>query len=121
MPRGVQIVGLVAPDQALTGPYLQAHQHFTLTELHAAIAFHVDTIRFQVSQFGLDPGSPLYSSPYARDIVDAVHMVRRLGLSVIVSVQRNRQQARTIAARCRTQALFASGTSWPWLSAATGA
>jgi hypothetical protein len=87
VPRGVQIVGLVAPDRALTGPYLRAHQHFSLTELRAAITFHVDTIRFQVSQFGLDPGTALYSPAYVRDVLDAVHMARRLGLSVIVSVQ----------------------------------
>lgn len=87
VPRGVQIVGLVAPDHALTGPYAQAHRHFGMAELRAAVAYHVDTIRFQVSQYGLDPNDTLYSPAYLREVVGAVRMARRLGLAVIVSVQ----------------------------------
>jgi hypothetical protein len=92
--RGVQIVGLVAPEQALTGPYVQAHRHFSLAELRRAIAYHVDTIRFQVSQYGLDPQDPLYSLAYVREVVDALRMARRLGLAVIVSVQAERPAGR---------------------------
>jgi hypothetical protein len=90
VPRGVQIVGLVAPDQALAGPYIQAHQHFGPAELRTAIGYHADTIRFQVSQFGLDPQDRLYSPSYVREVVDAVHTARSLGLAVIVSVQAER-------------------------------
>lgn len=87
VPRGVQIVGLVAPDRSLTGPYIQARKHFGLAELRAAVRYHVNTIRFQVSQFGLDPGSQLYSSAYLREVVSAVRLARSIGLSVILSVQ----------------------------------
>ena len=58
VPRGVQIVGLVAPDGALSGKYVAAHQQFGYAELQAAVAAHADLVRFQVSQFGLDPAGP---------------------------------------------------------------
>ncbi|HWF50643.1 MAG TPA: hypothetical protein VG294_08385, partial [Solirubrobacteraceae bacterium] len=46
--RGVQIVGLVAPDGALSGKYVPAHAHFGAAELQAALADHTDVVRFQV-------------------------------------------------------------------------
>jgi hypothetical protein len=46
-----------------------------------------DTIRLQVSQFGLDPDSTVYSPAYVQEIRDAVEAARGLGLAVIVSVQ----------------------------------
>ncbi|HWE12646.1 MAG TPA: hypothetical protein VG365_03995, partial [Solirubrobacteraceae bacterium] len=48
VPRGVQIVGLVAPDGALSGKYVPAHAHFGAAELQAALADHTDVVRFQV-------------------------------------------------------------------------
>ena len=48
-PRGVQIVGLVAPDGALSGKYVAAHRQFGAAELQAAVADHADLVRFQVS------------------------------------------------------------------------
>ena len=57
LPRGVQIVGLVAPDKALSGKYVAAHQNFSAHEFSQAVADGADTVRFQVSQFGLDPDS----------------------------------------------------------------
>ncbi|HEY5428502.1 MAG TPA: cellulase family glycosylhydrolase [Solirubrobacteraceae bacterium] len=87
IPRGVQIVGLVAPDGALSGKYVAAHQQFGLAELQAAAADHADVVRFQVSEFGLDPQGPLYSPGYAQEVQSAVQMARGLGLAVIVSLQ----------------------------------
>ena len=86
-PRGVQIVGLVAPAGALSGKYVAANQHFGLPELQAAIADHADVVRFQVSEFGLDPQGALYSSAYAQEVQSAVQTARSLGLAVIVSLQ----------------------------------
>jgi hypothetical protein len=114
VPRGVQVVGLVAPDQALSGPYVQAHLHFSLTELRRAIAYHVNTIRFQVSQFGLDPTNTLYSPAYVREVVDAVRMARRLGLAVIVSVQ-----AESPAGQAKRCPLPDAGTLRVWERMAT--
>ncbi|MGZ4297364.1 MAG: glycoside hydrolase family 5 protein [Solirubrobacteraceae bacterium] len=86
-PRGVQIVGIVAPDGALSGKYVAAHQQFGYAELQAALAAHADLVRFQVSQFGLDPQGPLYSPAYADEVANAVQAARGLGLAVIVSLQ----------------------------------
>ncbi|HEY1566088.1 MAG TPA: cellulase family glycosylhydrolase [Solirubrobacteraceae bacterium] len=87
VPRGVQIVGLVAPDGALSGKYVAAHQQFGFAELQAAVAAHADLVRFQVSQFGLDPQGPLYSAAYVDEVANAVQTARGLGLSVILSLQ----------------------------------
>jgi len=87
VPRGVQIVGLVAPPSALAGKYIAAGQHFGPAELQAAVAEHADTIRFQVSQFGIDPQGPLYSPAYVQSVRSAVEQARGLGLNVIVSLQ----------------------------------
>lgn len=87
LPRGVQIVGLVAPDNLLKGQYKLAHEHFGQAELQAAIAKHADMVRIQVSQFGLDPKSPDFSSAYVSEVWRGVELARGLGLEVIVSVQ----------------------------------
>ncbi len=87
MPRGVQIVGLVAPDGSFSGKYTAANAHFGRAELQAAIADHADTVRFQVSEFGLDPQDPLYSPAYVQEVYNGVELARSLGLAVIVSLQ----------------------------------
>jgi hypothetical protein len=87
VPRGVQIVGLVAPDRALSGKYIGAHAHFGAAELRAAVADHADVVRFQVSEFGLDPSGLLYSPSYVREVASGVQTARSLGLAVIVSLQ----------------------------------
>jgi hypothetical protein len=87
VPRGVQIVGIVAPDGALSGKYVAAHAEFGTPELEAAVAEHADLIRFQVSEFGLDPQGPLYSPGYVQEVQGAVQSARALGLAVIVSLQ----------------------------------
>src|SRR6185312_2470162 len=79
VPRGVQIVGLVAPDGALSGKYVAAHQQFGYAELRAAVTAHADLVRFQVSQFGLDPQGPLYSPDYVEEVANAVQAARELG------------------------------------------
>jgi endoglucanase len=86
-PRGVQIVGLVAPDVALSGKYADAHAHFGAAELQAARAHHADTVRFQVSQYGLDPMDPLYSPAYVQEVRSGVQLARSSGLNVIISLQ----------------------------------
>jgi hypothetical protein len=87
IPRGVQIVGLVAPDGALSGKYVEAHAHYGPAELSTAVADHADTIRLQVSEFGLDPQGPLYSPDYVSEVQGAIEAARGLGLAVIVSLQ----------------------------------
>jgi cellulase (glycosyl hydrolase family 5) len=87
VPRGVQLVGLVAPDGALSDKYVAAHQQFGFAELQAAVAAHADLVRFQVSEFGSDPQGPLYSPAYVDEVANAVQTARGLGLAVILSLQ----------------------------------
>jgi Cellulase (glycosyl hydrolase family 5) len=85
--RGVQIVGLVAPTAYLWGKYVAAGQQFGLPELQAAVADHANLIRFQVSEYGLDPANPEYSPSYVTSIENGIEMARSLGLYAIVSLQ----------------------------------
>lgn len=87
VPRGVQIVGLVAPDNSLWGKYIPAHQHFGAPELADAVADHANLVRIQVSEFGLNPSDPLYSASYVQEVQQGVELARSEGLDVIVSLQ----------------------------------
>ena len=87
VPRGVQIVGLVAPNSSLAGKYIPANQHFGAPELAQALADHSDVVRFQVSEFGLNPTDPLYDPGYASEVQQGIELARSLGLDVIVSLQ----------------------------------
>jgi hypothetical protein len=110
-PRGVQIVGLVAPDVALSGKYVDAHAHFGAAELQAARAHHADTVRFQVSQYGLDPQDPLHSSQYVQEVRNGVQLARSLGLNVIISMQ---AQGPAGAARGQNCPLPSTGAERAW-------
>jgi Cellulase (glycosyl hydrolase family 5) len=85
--RGVQIVGLVAPTSYLWGKYVAAGQQFGLPELQAATADHANLIRFQVSEYGLDPSNSEYSPGYVTSVENGIEMARSLGLYTIVSLQ----------------------------------
>ncbi|MGH2908175.1 MAG: cellulase family glycosylhydrolase, partial [Solirubrobacteraceae bacterium] len=87
IPRGVQIVGLVAPDAELAGKYIPAHQHFGAAELAQAVADHANLVRFQVSEFGLNPSDPLYAPHYLAQVESGIALARAAGLDVIVSLQ----------------------------------
>ena len=87
IPRGVQITGLVAPNTDLAGKYIAAHQHFGAAELAHAVADHANLIRFQVSEFGLNPSDPLYDPNYVAEVESGIALARADGLNVIVSLQ----------------------------------
>jgi hypothetical protein len=110
-PRGVQIVGLVAPDAALSGKYVDAHAHFGAAELQAAHAAHADTARFQVSQYGLDPMDPLYSPTYVQEVRSGIQLARSSGLNVIISLQ---AQGPAGAARGQNCPLPSTGAERAW-------
>jgi Cellulase (glycosyl hydrolase family 5) len=100
IPRGVQIVGLVAPDGSRTGKYVDAHAHFSAAELQAARDHHADTVRFQVSQYGLDPMDPLYAPSYVQEVHNGIQLARSTGLNVIVSMQGQSPVGNTTAGGC---------------------
>lgn len=87
IPRGVQITGLVAPDADLAGKYIPAHQHFGAAEIAHAVADNANLIRFQVSEFGLNPSDPLYSPKYLTQVESGIALARAAGLDVIISLQ----------------------------------
>ncbi|MBE7158695.1 MAG: cellulase family glycosylhydrolase, partial [Rhodospirillales bacterium] len=85
--HGVVSIAFVAPPAAQSGVFLSAYQHFSVDELKAMKAWGADTVRFQVSQPGLDPQSPLYTSEFVTAVKNGVLQARAAGLNVIVSVQ----------------------------------
>jgi endoglucanase len=88
LPKGVTIVGLVAPKVVISGPYAVARTSFGAAELDTAKSvFGIDTVRFQISQPGLDPQSAIYDPRYAPEISSAVSLARSKDLVVILSMQ----------------------------------
>jgi len=61
--------------------------HLDDAAMEAAISWGANTIRFQVSQPGLDFTDPLYSDSYLDRVAAAVALAHAHGLAVILSVQ----------------------------------
>ena len=87
VPKGVVIVGLVAPAAQISGAYADARKQFGAAELKSVADYGADLIRFQVSQGGADPKSPIYSAAYVQEVVRGVQLARSHGFVVIVSIQ----------------------------------
>jgi endoglucanase len=102
--KGVVIVGMVAPDGVLRGPYIEAHRHFGEKILREARAWGANTIRFQLSQPGLDPQGALYSSSYVSEVTRAMALARSLGFVVIASIQDQPPSGETLRVRMPTAA-----------------
>lgn len=87
-PHGLVDVAFVAPPKAATGVFATAYQEFSPAEMTAARAWGADTIRFQVSQPGLDPqNTQLFDPTFRAKMIAGVRAARKAGLNVIVSVQ----------------------------------
>jgi endoglucanase len=87
VPHGVNVIGLVAPRPSPFPRYAVAAGRWGPAEIAAIKAYGADLVRFQVSQPGLDPQSPLYTPAYPGRIVAAVNAVRSAGMAVILSMQ----------------------------------
>jgi hypothetical protein len=87
VPRGLDIYGFVTPGEATYPLAHDAALHWGQAELDHAHAFGADTIRFEVSQWGLDPQSTAYVPAYLGRVTQAVALARRDGFSVIVAMQ----------------------------------
>lgn len=85
--HGFVCIAFVAPPAAQRGRFLDAYQHFSRDELAGMKAWGADTVRFQVSQPGLDPQNPLHTARFVAAVKNAVLDARSVGLNVIVSVQ----------------------------------
>ena len=87
--EGVTLVGMVAPERqiAARAAYNSARQRFGTGMLAAVRDYGADTVRYQISQGGLDPQSPIHDPGYRGEVLDAIALTRRMGLNVIVSMQ----------------------------------
>ncbi len=89
LPRGFNMIGLLAPAWCTTGQGPPAAAHFGDAELDAAKAWNANTLRFQVSQRGLaDPGvAAADRDAYLAKVIAGVKLARSHGFFVIVSLQ----------------------------------
>lgn len=86
VPRGLTLVGLLSPD--LADPVgADAANHYGQAELTAAKTWNVNTIRFQISQRGMDPTDVLHTAAYDTRVKAAVHLARSNSMVVILSMQ----------------------------------
>jgi endoglucanase len=95
--RGLVSIAFVAPPSAATGVFAQAYRHVGPAELAAMRAWGADSVRFQVSQPGLDPRSPLFSQGFLNAVVGGVRAARAAGLTVLLSVQDESQSGERAA------------------------
>ena len=85
--RGVTVVGLLPPAPSPYPAYAAAQAHWGTQEIQAIKAFGADTIRFQLSQPGLDPQSPLGKPTYQQRVLAGIALARQAGLVVVLSMQ----------------------------------
>jgi len=88
--RGFNMVGLLTPERCPQPPAsgLAARAAFGAPELRQARdAWAATTLRFQVSQRGLDPDDPLHTAAYVERVVDGVRLARSLDFIVVLSMQ----------------------------------
>ncbi len=86
--EGVTLIGMVAPDReiAARASYNAARQRFGPDMLAAVRDYGADTVRYQISQGGLDPQSAIYDPAYLQQVLGAISLTRKSGLNVIVSM-----------------------------------
>ncbi len=86
MPQGLTLVGLLSPDLS-NAVGAAAAAHLGQPEMTAAAGWHANTIRFQVSQRGMDPQDPLHTAAYDARVRAGVALARNNGFVVILSMQ----------------------------------
>ncbi|HVH02022.1 MAG TPA: cellulase family glycosylhydrolase [Amaricoccus sp.] len=87
--EGVTLVGLVSPERRVRDKptYAAARAAFGDDMLAEVRRFGADTVRFQVSQAGLDPRSPIHDPDYRQEVLDGIALTRAAGFNVIISMQ----------------------------------
>ena len=85
VPAGFTMVALVNPEGV--GETAWAARRLDDRTMDEALAWGANTIRFQLSQRGLDPTDPLYSQAYLDRITTGVALARGRGLVVILAIQ----------------------------------
>lgn len=72
-----------------------ASQNFSRGEYDGMRRAGADSVRIQVSQPGLDPKNPFFTTQFRERVISAVRPARASGLSVIISVQDETQSGET--------------------------
>jgi hypothetical protein len=87
--EGVTLVGLLTPEARLKDrpTYAAARAAFGPGMLGEVERFGADLVRFQVSQYALDPKSKDYDPDYRDDVLAGIAETRAAGYNVIVSMQ----------------------------------
>lgn len=87
--EGVTLTGLVAPAKEVVKKplYAAAYKQYGPAIYTDIRNYGADLVRFQVSQPGLDPQSPIYDPAYKKTLLAAFAEARRQGFAVIVSMQ----------------------------------
>ena len=85
--RGLTLVGLLSPPGLSNKVGQAAAAHYGQAELDAAKAWNANTIRFPLSQRGMDPQDSLHSGAYDTEVLDGVHLARANGFVVVLSMQ----------------------------------
>jgi hypothetical protein len=87
--EGVTLVALVTPEGRWKKmpTYAAARAAFGPGMLGEVRQFGADLVRYQVSQYGLDPKSKDYDPDYRDDVLAGIAATRAAGYSVIVSMQ----------------------------------
>lgn len=87
--EGVTLVGLVTPRarMAKMPTYAAARAAFGEDMLAEVDRFGADLVRYQVSQYALDPKSKDYDPAYRDDVLTGIAATRAAGYNVIVSMQ----------------------------------
>ena len=88
VPVGFTMVALAHPSAE--GGTAWAARRLGPRSMEAAVGWGANTIRFQVSQRGLDPLDPMFSQAYLDRIAAGVGLARSYGLAVILSIQDQR-------------------------------
>ncbi|KAA0019016.1 glycoside hydrolase family 5 protein [Salinicola corii] len=87
--EGVTLVGRVSPAEVAKNKkfYAKAREKYGDELLNSIGDYGADLVRFQVSQGGLDPQSPIYEREYVDEIIESIKQTRDAGFNVIISMQ----------------------------------
>lgn len=115
-PHGVVQIAFVAPPAAQTGVFIDAYRHYSPDDYTAMRGYGIDSVRIQISQPGLDPQDPLFTTAFRDQVIAAVHAARRAGLVVMLSVQDEKQSGETRGVAALPN--DATRRVWRWLAPA---
>ena len=98
IPHGFHQIGFaVAPKMLQDAPpfFRVAFEHYTPREYSEMKAHGADSVRIQVAQNGIDPDGEAFTPNFRDKVIGAVRSAREVGLTVIISIQNEKQTGET--------------------------